>query len=281
MAGQKGEETIVRAAGDEEQEQEQEERLLEDVVVLDFDMLCATVAMQTQGFSVGNGGKVGGGEEEGEFGGVQRMWEGEVLDCFEDRRIALETGTIYVIFVAAALLNYVAFGVTRQHSFLYLAVAFTILIGTYLGLFRTQIRKQFNITGSDSALDDCMQHIFCPCCTLCQFPSNKVLFNWSSVVAYFGVIPCQESRTLEINNVQDGVWRGRGDMICVGRHSDESKSFFELRQFTGPTLIPSKSPELFIMERETNSDTHAWNIDRSHSEPLIRKQSRIQQKRDI
>ena len=30
-------------------------------------------------------------EEGGEFGGVLRMWEGEVLDCFDDHRIALES----------------------------------------------------------------------------------------------------------------------------------------------------------------------------------------------
>ncbi|XP_058090794.1 protein PLANT CADMIUM RESISTANCE 8 isoform X1 [Magnolia sinica] len=247
-------------------EEEGEETILEGMAVLDFDMLCATVAMQTQGILAGKGGKMEGEEEGGEFGGVQRMWEGEVLDCFDDRRIVLETvfcpcyrfgknmgragfgscflqGTIYLILAATALLNYVAFGVTRRHSFLYLAVAFTISVGTYLGLFRTQIRKQFNIGGSDSSLDDCVNHIVCPCCTLCQ-----------------------ESRTLEINNVQDGVWHGRGDAICIGRYGEGSKAFFELRQ---PPLMPTKSPEFNSMERGVGSDNHAWDVDISHSEPLV------------
>ncbi|XP_058090800.1 uncharacterized protein LOC131237141 isoform X2 [Magnolia sinica] len=131
----------------------------------------------------------------------------------------------------------------RRHSFLYLAVAFTISVGTYLGLFRTQIRKQFNIGGSDSSLDDCVNHIVCPCCTLCQ-----------------------ESRTLEINNVQDGVWHGRGDAICIGRYGEGSKAFFELRQ---PPLMPTKSPEFNSMERGVGSDNHAWDVDISHSEPLV------------
>lgn len=75
----------------------EEERLLEGVAVVDFDMLCSTVALQANGKwgklnnNINNG--VGGDDEEdvAEFGGVLRMWEGELLDCFEDRRIALES----------------------------------------------------------------------------------------------------------------------------------------------------------------------------------------------
>lgn len=244
---------------------------MEGMAVLDFDMLCATVALQTQGYSVGKGGKLegrdeGDEEEEEEFGGVQRMWEGGVLDCFEDRWIALESGccpcyrfgknmrragfgscflqgTIYFILSGIALLNYVAYGVTNWHSFLYLAVAFTMTLGIYMGLFRTQIRKQFNIRGSNSSIDDCMSHLFCPCCTLCQ-----------------------ESRTLEINNVLDGVWRGRGDTICIGSYGEGTKAFFELHQ---PSVILTESPKFCSMERSINSDEHSWNADASQSEPLV------------
>ncbi|KAH7856432.1 hypothetical protein Vadar_001411 [Vaccinium darrowii] len=74
--------------------EEEGEKLLEGVTVLDFDVLCSTVAMQTQQGKwrkldefredVDNGG--------GEFGsGVLRMWEGEILDCFDDRRVALQS----------------------------------------------------------------------------------------------------------------------------------------------------------------------------------------------
>ncbi|XP_077254027.1 PLAC8 family protein [Tasmannia lanceolata] len=263
MAGSEKHEEVVNGDG--------EDTFMEGMTVLDFDMLCATVALQTQGISVAKGGKIRVLEEEeeedgGEMGGVQRMWEGEVLDCFEDRRIALETaccpcyrfgknmekvgfgscflqGTIYLILALTALLNYAAFGITKRHSYLYFAFAFTISLGTYLGLFRTQIRKQFNIRVSDSSLDDCVNHLVCPWCTLCQ-----------------------ESRTLEINNVQDGVWRGRSDTICIGSYGEGSKAFVELRQ---PPLIPTKSPELFNMERAANSSNHSWSVDVSHSEPLV------------
>lgn len=79
------------AEGEGEGEVEQQ-KLLEGVAVLDFDMLCSTVAMQAQGkwTKFENNGN-GDGEDVGEFGGVLRMWEGELLDCFEDRRIAIET----------------------------------------------------------------------------------------------------------------------------------------------------------------------------------------------
>ncbi|KAG4398530.1 hypothetical protein GLYMA_08G060400v4 [Glycine max] len=103
-------------------------------------------------------------EEGGEFGGVLRMWEGEVLDCFDDHRIALEStccpcyrfgknmkradfgscyiqGAIYFLLAIGAFLNFIAFAVTRRHCYLYLIVAF----GAYLGFFRTRIRKKFNI----------------------------------------------------------------------------------------------------------------------------------------
>lgn len=75
-------------------EEEEKERFLEGMPVLDFDMLCSTVALQTQGkwskLEHVEGGDVVGGEG-GDFGGVLRMWEGELLDCFDDRRIALES----------------------------------------------------------------------------------------------------------------------------------------------------------------------------------------------
>ncbi|RRT40076.1 hypothetical protein B296_00041283 [Ensete ventricosum] len=78
--------------------QEAEEAVRREVAaVLDFDMLCATVALQTQGMSLGKSRRKeavteeGDEDEEMEFGSVQRMWEGDVTDCFDDRRIAIET----------------------------------------------------------------------------------------------------------------------------------------------------------------------------------------------
>jgi hypothetical protein len=59
--------------------------------------------------------------------------------------VFISQGTVYFILAASALLNWVAFIVTKRHFSLYLAVAFTISLGTYLGFFRTQIKKKFNI----------------------------------------------------------------------------------------------------------------------------------------
>ncbi|XP_062162562.1 protein PLANT CADMIUM RESISTANCE 12 isoform X1 [Alnus glutinosa] len=234
-----------------EEEEEENERFLEGMAVVDFDMLCSTVALQAQRGKWRSFENVGEEEEEegGEFGGVLRMWEGEVQDCFDDRRIAIESaccpcyrfgknmrragfgscfiqGTVYFILAVSALLNWVAFIVTKRHFFLYLAVAFTISLGTYLGFFRTQIKKKFNIRGRDSSLDDCIYHLICPCCTLCQ-----------------------ESRTLEMNNVQDGTWHGRGDTICIGGFGEGSKAFFELQQ---PPLVSINSPEPCSMPKSTD-----------------------------
>lgn len=73
----------------------EEERFLEGMAVLDFDMLCSTVALQTQwGWRKLDGDDENG--ESGDSGGVLRMWEGEVLNCFEDRRIAIESSWLFL-----------------------------------------------------------------------------------------------------------------------------------------------------------------------------------------
>ncbi|XP_061983176.1 uncharacterized protein LOC133702870 [Populus nigra] len=241
--------------GGKEEAEEEEKLLMEGMSVLDFDMLCSTVAMQTQGKYWA---KLESNEEEdddlnrynnGGGGGGFRMWEGEVLDCFDDRRIAIESlccpcyrfgknmrragfgscflqGIAYYILGLGALLNFIAFIVTKRRCFLYLSVVFTFSLGIYLGFFRTQMRKKFNIRGSDSSLDDCIYHLICPCCTLSQ-----------------------ESRTLEMNNVQDGTWHGRGDTICVGSYSEGNKVFLELHP---PPAVTTSSPDVCSMQKNTN-----------------------------
>lgn len=72
-------------------EEEEKERLIERVPVLDFDILCSTVAMKT---NQGKWNKLEENYEEdgGEFGGgVFRMWEGDLLDCYDDRRLVLQS----------------------------------------------------------------------------------------------------------------------------------------------------------------------------------------------
>ncbi|KAJ7968442.1 Protein PLANT CADMIUM RESISTANCE like [Quillaja saponaria] len=234
---------------EEAKEEGEKERLLEGVAVLDFNMLCSTVALQTQG-KWRKSGTVGDEEEGEEFGGVFRMWEGELFDCFDDHCVALEStfcpcyrfgknmrragfgssyiqGTIYFILAIGVLLSFITFIVTKQHCYLYLAVGFTITVGAYLGFFRTQIRKKFNIKDTDSSLDDCVYHFACPCCTLCQ-----------------------ESRTLEMNNVQDGTWRGRGDTICIGGFGEGSKAIFELHP---PPHVSIKPTDHCGMQKSTDA----------------------------
>ncbi|KAL6990925.1 hypothetical protein U1Q18_009046 [Sarracenia purpurea var. burkii] len=249
-------------------EREEEEKFLEGVAVLDFDVLCSTVAMQVQGkWRELENQEHEDGDGDGEFGGIlHRMWEGELLGCFEDRRIALQSaccpcyrfgknmgragfgpcliqGIMYFILAVSALLNCMAFIVTKKNSFLLLGLAFTISFGTYLGFYRTQIRKKFNIRGSDSSLDDCAYHLFCPCCSLCQ-----------------------ESRTLEMNNVQDGTWHGRSHTICIGGHGEGSKAFFELHP---PPILSIKSPDPCNVQKSINVIDHLWTEEGGHSAPLV------------
>ncbi|ESW31229.1 hypothetical protein PHAVU_002G220600 [Phaseolus vulgaris] len=236
-------------------EEEERESLLEGVAVLDFDVLCSTVALQA---GHGKWGKLGVGyddddeEEGGQFGGVLRMWEGEILECFDDHRIALEStccpcyrfgknmkragfgssyiqAAIYFVLTIGAFLNCIAFAVTRHHCNLYLAVAFVVSFGAYLGFFRTRLRKKFNINASDSSLDDCVYHFACPCCTLCQ-----------------------ESRTLEMNNVEDGTWHGRGDKICIGGFGQKSNGFFD--QLHPPSIVSIMNIDESSFETKANTN---------------------------
>lgn len=237
--------------------EEEKERLLgNEATALDFDMLCATVALQAQ---QGKWGKLNGENDEENFvpnsnqygGGVHRMWEGElVCDFFDDRRLALQStcfpcyrfgknmkragfgscflqGYFYLILVVISLCNLLAFVITGRFYFIYLAISFTLLLGTYLGYYRTQIKKKFSIKGGESSLDDFVYHLICPCCTLSQ-----------------------ESRTLELNNVQDGIWHGRGDTICIQSFSnDDSKAYVES---SPPFVVSTKSPELVTMQKPQN-----------------------------
>ncbi|CAN6219189.1 unnamed protein product [Urochloa humidicola] len=251
---------------EEEQRQGESESEGEEAgmaAVLDFDMLCASVALSAErrkgAAAAEAAGDCGGG------GLVQRMWEGDVvLDCLEDRRIALEAtccpcyrfgtnmgranlgscflqGMVYFILLAAVLVSLIAFSVTRHHIYLYMGLASVLSIAIYTGYFRRRIRKQFNIRGTESSLDDCVLHLICPCCTLCQ-----------------------EARTLEINNVQCGVWHGRGDTICLGSNGEGNKAFAALNK---ASFVPVKSPGLCGMDRASNAaDEHEPLVPPAQSE---------------
>ena len=54
-------------------------------------------------------------------------------------------GAVYFLLAVSAFLNGVLFIVIRRRCFLYLTITFTMSVGTYLGFYRTRIRKKFNI----------------------------------------------------------------------------------------------------------------------------------------
>ncbi|CAM0906225.1 unnamed protein product [Alopecurus aequalis] len=252
MAATEEASTAPRSRPESDGEEEEEA-----MAVLDFDMLCASVAMSAERRK-GSGMAAAAacaGAGEGAGGGVQRMWEGDVvIDCLEDRRIALEAACCpcyrfgknmrranlgscflqamaYFISLVAVLVSLIAFSVTRHHVYLSMGLGSVALIAIYTGYFRRRIRKQFNILGTDSSVDDCVLHLICPCCTLCQ-----------------------EARTLEMNNVQCGVWHGRGDTICLGSNGEGNKAFAALHK---SSLVPIKSPEFCVMDRiSSGADEH-------------------------
>lgn len=63
----------------------------------------------------------------------------------------------------------------------------------------------------------------------------------------------QESRTLEMNNVQDGTWHGRGDTICIGSYGDASR-FVELNP---PLPVSTKLPEACGTLKDVANQNHS------------------------
>lgn len=65
---------------------------LEGISVLDFDLLCSTVALQTQGkWRKLESSEREDGDDDEYGGGVLRLWEGDVMDCLEDRHLCIES----------------------------------------------------------------------------------------------------------------------------------------------------------------------------------------------
>lgn len=78
------------------------------------------------------------------------------LHCWILSSTWIMQGYFYLILVVIALCNLLAFSITGRFYFVYLAISFTLLLGTYLGYYRTQIKKKFNIKVSillDSSID--------------------------------------------------------------------------------------------------------------------------------
>ncbi|KAK6124452.1 hypothetical protein DH2020_041801 [Rehmannia glutinosa] len=73
-------------------------------------------------------------------------------------------------------------------------------------------------------------------------------------------------RTLEMNNVQDGAWHGRGDTICIGSLSEDSKPYLEL---SPPFVVSTKSPEFASMQKTSSDSIHFSTSVVGHSSPLV------------
>nr|GEV42518.1 PLAC8 family protein [Tanacetum cinerariifolium] len=119
--------------------EEEKERLI------DFDMLCSRVAMNT------NNGKwntlhesyENDDEESGELGGgVFRMWEGDMLDSFDDRRLFLQSSFLDgVAWIKGKFHSYINFKEVRANLVLSLSTK-----GRLLGIIFELIRQNTNET---------------------------------------------------------------------------------------------------------------------------------------
>lgn len=69
-----------------------------------------------------------------------------------------------------------------------------------------------------------------------------------------------------MNNVQDGMWHGRGDTICIGSFSEDSKPYLEL---SPPFVVSTKCPELLSMQKASNDRFLLPNSAVGHAPPLI------------
>ena len=77
----------------------------------------------------------------------------------------------------------------------------------------------------------------------------------------------QESRTLDMNNVQDGTWHGRGDTICIGGYSEGSKASFQLHP---PPVVSTNSVDPCTVQISINVGDHSWDSEVGHcTEPLV------------
>lgn len=70
-----------------------------------------------------------------------------------------------------------------------------------------------------------------------------------------------------MNNVQNGVWHGRNDTIClVSSGGEGSKAFAAL---SSPPLFTTKSPAHFTMEKASTGSQHSWDTGTRQSEGLV------------
>eukprot|EP00249_Psilotum_nudum_P016419 c25816_g1_i2 orf=214-993(+) len=182
-----------------QQQQERGRKSSDRLPIVDFDVLCATVARQSEALAV----ELDQTLAEETAGGVQRMWEGGVLACFDESEIVLQT----------VCCPCVTFGKSLARAG----------FGTCFG-------KGSSADSFVSAVDDYLNHCLCGFCTLCQ-----------------------EARTLEMNNVHDGNWHGRGDTVLVGSYSACGFHHSQPAEMNHPVVI-TVSPD----SSSKDSLEHSW-----------------------
>lgn len=69
-----------------------------------------------------------------------------------------------------------------------------------------------------------------------------------------------------MNNVQCGIWHGRGDTICLGSNGEGNKAFTVLNK---PSFVPIQAPGLCGIDRTSNgADEHEPLVPPTQSEQV-------------
>ncbi|KAK4386646.1 hypothetical protein Sango_2535200 [Sesamum angolense] len=186
---------------------EEEKKLMEEVTVLDLDMLRSTIAMHAEKGGLGklNGEKKIVSNYTQYGGGVFRLWE--VVRVTDLERNMHRAG----------------FGSSFLQGSIYL-IFFVIAMSNLLA---------FMVSRS--------------CCFLCLAIASTA--SGGIYVGYYRTqirkkFKIQESRTLEMNNVQDGIWQGRGVTVCTGSFNEDNEPSSLL---IPPSVVSTKSPEFHSM----------------------------------
>eukprot|EP00850_Spirogloea_muscicola_P022997 SM000323S12609 [mRNA] locus=s323:33730:35460:+ [translate_table: standard] len=192
-------------------------------------------------------------------GGVQRMWEGGLCDCLEDPHVTAQTaccpwvtfgqnmhmagfgscamqGLLYFALTAAGFISCQVLAFTTGSTLLHLLGVLLLFMGTiYGGYRRVQMRRRFNIYG-----DEFSDYTYQACCSWCSL--------------------CQEKRTLQVNNVHNGIWTGRGSnmstmvgtpfSITVGpQFTPAQKGRSSLNEESGPSMLQAPATLSISLEK--------------------------------
>ncbi|KAH9576394.1 hypothetical protein CY35_01G158900 [Sphagnum magellanicum] len=213
--------------------------------------------------------------------GLQRLWEGGLFEIGDHSDVTIQTafcpcatfgrnmersgfgtswgqGGIFLLLSVGAVSFYITYVCTGSPWFIYGTLSLLLLMAMYAGHYRVRMRRRFNIIGSEggntvSLIDDHLYHLMCGCCSLCQ-----------------------EARTLKSNNVLNGKWHGRGDILVIGSQvlftpaGTTQLSPAALQKFSPLRKLLTKVDKTLAVKASTSDPEagHSWSSHTVHQQSL-------------